>query len=182
MDEIANQLGISKKTIYQSFADKDELVLEVFNNHICQSKNKCLHNREDAQNAVHEIFLASEVSENILKSLNASILFDLEKYHPKTFQQFKAYKYDFLYHNIADNLKRGIEEDIYRNDINIDVITRMRLSTILLSWNTEIYPPGQYKLMEVEHHIQLHFLYGIVNSKGFQLIQEYSLQRQKIKA
>jgi AcrR family transcriptional regulator len=182
MDEIANQLGISKKTIYLSFADKDELVLEVFNALMNENKRQCLQDRQEAENAVHEIFLAMDMTEDMLKAMNASVLFDLEKYHPETYKKFKVYKNDFLYNVISGNLKRGIQEELYRADINVDVITRMRLSTIMLAMSMEVFPSGKYKPLDVEHEILIHFLYGIATSKGIKLIQKYSLQRQKTKA
>jgi len=182
MDEIANHLGISKKTIYLSFADKDELVLEVFNAHMNENKNHCLRDQHEAENAVHEVFLAMDMKEDMLKALNPSVLFDLEKYHPNTFNKFKAFKNDFLYNIISNNLKRGILEELFRADLNVDIITRMRLGTTMFSMNMEIFPPGKYKLAEVEQEILMHFLYGIATPKGIKLIQKYTSQRQKSKA
>jgi len=182
MDDIANQLGISKKTIYLSFTDKDELVLEVFNAHMNVNKSHCLRDQQEAENAVHEIFLAMDSTEDMLKALNTSILFDLEKYHPNTFIRFKAFKNDFLYSLTVQNLKRGIHEELYRNNLNVDVITRMRLGTVMLSMNMEVFPSGKYKLVEVEHEMMMHYLYGIATAKGIRLIQKYSSQRQKSKA
>lgn len=182
MDEIANQMGISKKTIYQSFTDKDELVLEVFTAYMSESKSKCLLDQELAENAVHEIFLAIDMIEDMLKALNASILFDLERYYPNTYNKFRAYKNDFLYNVIFKNLKRGIQEEVYRADINVDIITRMRLGTVMFSMNMDIFPPGKYKLVEVEQEVLMHFLYGIATPKGTKLIHKYHSQRQKSKA
>jgi AcrR family transcriptional regulator len=182
MDEIANQLGISKKTIYLSFTDKDELVLEVFDAYMKESKRHCLHDRQMADNAVHEIFLAMDMTDVLLKALNASILFDLEKYYPNTYNKFKAFKNDFLYGIISENLERGIREEVFRADVNVDIITRMRLGTTMLSMNIELFPPSKFKLLDVEHEIILHYLYGIATAKGIKLIQKYSSQRQKSKA
>lgn len=182
MDEIANQLGISKKTIYQSFADKDELVLEVFNIHMNESKSHCLRDQLEAENAVHEIFMAMDMTDDLLKALNPSVLFDLERYHPDTFKKFKAFKNDFLYNVIVENISRGIEEEVYRPDLNKDVIARMRLGTVMLSMNIDLFPPGKYKMVEVEQEILMHFLYGMATAKGIEFIQKYNSQRQKSKA
>jgi len=181
MDEIANQLGISKKTIYLSFTDKDELVFEVFQAYMNESKQHCLQDRQVADNAVHEIFLAMDMTDGLLKALNASILFDLEKYHPETYNKFKAFKYEFLYNVISENLQRGIQEEVFRANLNVDIITRMRLGTVMLAMNMEIFPPGKFKLAEVEHEIIMHYLYGIATAKGIKLIQKYNSQRQKSK-
>ena len=182
MDEIANQLGISKKTIYLSFVNKDELVEEVFNVYMNENKRHCLEDRQEAENAVHEIFLAMDMMDDLSKALNTSILFDLEKYHPNTFHKFKAFKNNFLYNVISENLKRGMQEEVFRTNVNVDVITRMRLSTVMLSMNIELFPPGKYKMADVEIEILMHYLYGVATAKGIKLIQKYSSQRQKIKA
>ncbi len=182
MDEIATQLGISKKTIYLSFADKDELVLEVFNAHMTESKNHCLQDQQLAENAVHEIFLALDMTGKMLQAINTSILYDLERYYPETFKKFKTYKYDFLYKVISENLKRGIKEELFRPDLNVDVVTRMRLGTVMLSMNLEIFPQSKYTLIEVEQEIIMHYLYGIATAKGIKFIQKYNLQRLKTRA
>ena len=111
-----------------------------------KAKAFVLQDRQIADNAVHEIFLAMDMTDNMLKALNASILFDLEKYHPNTYNKFRAYKNDFLYDIISENLKRGIQEEVYRADLNVDIITRMRLGTTMLSMNMEFFPPGKYQI------------------------------------
>ncbi len=182
MDEIANQLGISKKTIYLSFVDKDELVLEVFSSFMEENKKICLQDQQVAENAIHEIFLAMDMTDSMLKSLNVSLLFDLEKYHPATYHKFKSYKEEFFYKLVNANLQRGLKEELYRPDLNIEVICRMRLGMMMLSMNIELFPPHRFTLTEVEREIILHYVYGIATAKGNKLIQKYSLQRQKTKA
>lgn len=181
MDEIAAQLGISKKTIYQSFSDKDELVTAVFDKHMVENKEKCLADREKSKDAIHEIFLDLELMGEMLKAMNPYVMYDLEKYHPNVFKKFIDYKNKFLYKLLNDNLKRGIEEEVYRADINVDIMSRLRLGTIMLSMNMDIFPRGQHSVLEIEEEIIIHFLYGIASAKGVKLIQKYKAQRNKTK-
>jgi len=181
MDEIAAQLGISKKTIYQSFADKDELVAAVFEKHMVENKAKCLIDKEESKDAIHEIFLDLDMMDEMLKAMNPYILYDLEKYHPNVFKKFIDYKNKFLQKLIADNIKRGIQKEVYRHDINIDIMTKLRLGTIMLSMNLDVFPRGQHNVLEIEEEIVLHFIYGISSSKGIKLIQKYKAQRNKSK-
>src|SRR5215212_5056404 len=88
MDDIANGLGISKKTIYQYYADKDALVDAVVSEIIKHNQSCCDFDRKTADNAVHEVFLAMEFMMEIFRSMNASLLFDMQKYHPNAFQHF----------------------------------------------------------------------------------------------
>ena len=59
MDEIATQLGISKKTIYQFYSDKDALVKDIFTGITDENKKKCSYFKDISENAIHEQFLAS---------------------------------------------------------------------------------------------------------------------------
>ena len=92
MDDIAGNMGISKKTIYQYYADKDELVEAVIDEELQRSQTICEHDRISSANAVHEIFLAMEMVVELLSSMNPSLVFDMQKYHPKAFQKFRSTK------------------------------------------------------------------------------------------
>jgi AcrR family transcriptional regulator len=182
MDEIATQLGISKKTIYQSFADKEELVLAVFDKHMSESKHRCVIDKQKADNAVHEIFLAFEMVEEMLKTMNPYILYDLEKYHPNVFRKFYEYKNEFLYRVVADNLKWGIKEELYRPEIDVEIMSRFRVGTLMIAFNTDVFPKGKFNPVDIELTVITHFLYGISTAKGVKLIQKYNQQRQKNKS
>lgn len=181
MDEIAGQLGISKKTIYQSFEDKDELVLAVFDSHIAADKERCLVDAGKAQNAIHEVFLELELMEEMFSTMNPSILYDLEKYHPKVFRKFYEYKNEFLLGVVMDNLNRGIREELYRPDINVEIMSRFRIGCIMISFNLDVYPKNKFNVLEVEEQVIVHFLYGIATPKGIKLIQKYQQQRSALK-
>ncbi len=92
MDDIANNLGMSKKTLYQYYADKDELVDAVIGDHINGIQTECLNWRKDAKDAIHEIFLTMEHILEELSNMNPMLLYDLEKFHYRSFQRFKDYK------------------------------------------------------------------------------------------
>src|ERR1700682_530959 len=135
MDEIAAQLGISKKTIYQFFTDKDAMVEAVFNEEIKQNEQECRGFSQSAENAVHEIFQAMDSFEEILKTMNPQLIHDLEKHHPVAFKRLKQYKYQFLYTMIMENLARGVREDLYRTDLNTDITSRHRIETVFMPFN-----------------------------------------------
>ena len=84
MDDIANHLGMSKKTLYQYFADKDELVDAVIHDHINEIQHECAHCRTNAKDAVHEIFLTMDHITDELSNMNPMVLYDLEKFHHRS--------------------------------------------------------------------------------------------------
>ncbi len=75
----------------------------------------------------------------------------------------------------------GIENGLYREDLKVDVITKIRLETMFLPFNKEIFPYGKYNLAEVEIQTLEHYLYGIATTKAHKLIDKYKQQRLKIK-
>ena len=180
MDEIASQLGISKKTIYQSFADKDELVDATIQQHIDGSKCRCESDREKAENAIHEIFLTMDMVQELLSDMSPTIFFDLEKFHPKTFAKLARYRNEYLYQVIRNNLELGIKEELYRPEINVDVTTKIRLETMFLPFNQLLFPQGKYSLVEVEQETLEHFLFGIATAKSHKIIIKYKQQRFKV--
>lgn len=179
MDEIASQLGISKKTIYQYFVDKDALVVAVIDIEIRNTEKDCLHFHDKAENPVHEICLAIEMVEDMLRIMNPMVVYDLQKYHPAAFKRFEEHQHVFLYRMVKTNLEKGIEQELYRPEINVPVLSRFRLASILLVFNPEMFPLGKNDLGTVISELTMNFVYGIVTPKGYKLIQKYTQQRQK---
>ena len=132
MDEIANQLGISKKTIYHSFSDKDELVDEVVTDLLAYNRDRCNDARLKAVNAIQEVFLSMEMLEEMFENMNPTILYDLERNHPQTFKKFKHHKHSYLFEIIKQNIQKGKSEELYREDINEEVTAKVRLETMML--------------------------------------------------
>ena len=177
MDEIASQLGVSKKTIYQCFSDKNELVDEVIVDMLEFNKTCCRQSRSQAQNAVHEVYLGMESLQEMLENMNPSILFDIERGHPRTFKKFIEYKYNFLFDLIKKNIERGKQEELYREEINADLISKIRLETIMLAFNEELFPKNKYPLLFVQLQLIEYFLFGIATPKGYKLITKYQKER-----
>ena len=179
MDEIATSLGISKKTIYQFFTDKDDLVFAVIELETTKNETDCVQFRDTAENAVHEIFLAVEDLDELLRSTNPLVLYDLEKYHPRAFQKIKDFKYQFLHQATMVNLQRGIDEGIYRSNLNKDIAAKSRIEAAFLVFNPDLFPHSKYSMAEVNFELAILFLHGVVTEKGKQLIEQYTNERNK---
>lgn len=179
MDEIASQLGISKKTIYQCYADKDELVDAIAVDEIRFSQDSCLKDMAESTNAIDEIFKVMEFVEIMFRNMNPSMIHDLEKYHPTGYKKFLEHKNKFLFDMIKRNLERGIKEELYRPEINVEIMTRYRLESMMIAFNTEYFPPSKFNLAVLQQEIIEHFLYGLATLKGYKLILKYKQQRLK---
>ena len=145
MDEIANHLGMSKKTIYQFYADKDALVDDVIDIEINLNQTECLAHRQRSENAIHEIFISVDMVEEMLTKMNPAVIYDLEKYHPRAFRKFTEHKNKFLYTLIRENLDWGKKEELYREEIQSDIIARFRLVSVFIVFNPEFFPLGKHR-------------------------------------
>lgn len=179
MDDIASNLGASKKTIYQYFKDKDSLVDAVVQREIEQDMQECGRIAVSCENAVHEVFKAFDMLQEMLTTMNPSIIFEMQKYHPEAYKKMNAHKNKFFVNIIKENLIRGIAEGNYREDLNIDILSRYRIESVFLGFNPEIFMQGKFTLVEVEMELMEHFLYGICTPKGQKLIHKYKKQREK---
>jgi AcrR family transcriptional regulator len=177
MDEIATQLGMSKKTIYQYYTDKDQLVDAVAVDEIQFSQECCMKDAAVSANAIEEIFRVMEFVEVMFRNMNPSMLHDLEKYHPVGYRKFLDHKNKFLYDMVRKNIERGIKEELYRPEIDIEIMSRYRIESMLLGFNTELFPPSKFNLVKLQQEILEHFLYGLATLKGYKLILKYKQQR-----
>ena len=179
MDEVANHLGMSKKTIYQFYTDKEALVEDVIDIEINSNQAECISHKEKSENAIHEVFMAVDMLLDLLTKMNPTVIFDLDKYHPKAFKKYNDYKNKFLYTIIKENLEWGKTEGLYREEIQSDILARFRLASMFLLFNPELFPLGKHGLAVVITEMTDNFLYGLASLKGQKLIQKYKHQRQK---
>lgn len=179
MDDIATALGMSKKTIYQYFADKDELVEAVIADKIKYNQDYCMKDKAAAKDAVHEVFLAIEMMQEMFQNMNPAVIYDMEKFHPKAYSFFLQHKYNFLYKVIKENIERGIKEELYREGIDIDVLVKARLEGMMLAFNQQLFPQHKYSLVQVETQLTEHFLFGLASPKGHKLILKYKQDSKK---
>ena len=179
MDDIANSLGMSKKTIYQYFADKDELVDAVITKELEFNASCCQLDKNRSENAIHELFLTMDMVVEMFRSMNPSVLYDMEKYHANAFKKFLKYKNEYVYNIIRENLVRGIREDLYRDDMNINVVARFRVDSMLIAFNPEFQARTKLNMADIEQEIILLYTHGLVNMKGYKMILKYKQERTK---
>ncbi|MCB0836342.1 MAG: TetR/AcrR family transcriptional regulator [Bacteroidetes bacterium] len=173
MDDIARDLGISKKTIYQYFSNKEELVVEVSKTYFTREIQSCEGIAHKSENAVDEMMKVVYMSIKSLRDLNPSLIFDIQKYYPKAWEHFEAYKNGYVFDKLRENLRQGIEEGIYRDNINIDIVARMRISQIDASLNPNYFPPDIFHFSEIQIQMMENYILGIATEKGRKLYQQY---------
>lgn len=173
MDDIAKHLGMSKKTIYQHFKDKNELILELMRskleNHTCIINECC----DAADNAIHELFFGLRKLQEMLSRTNPTMFYDLQKFYPEAWAHFKDFREHVLLSVLRNNLTRGIREGLFREDIDVEVLSKMRLEQIEIPFNATVFPLQEFTLSKVAREMALHFIYGLCTPKGFELAKTY---------
>jgi hypothetical protein len=138
-----------------------------------------MRDHDAAENAVHEIFLAKQFTTEMLRAMNPSLLYDLQKYHPGGFVKFQKHRTEFLYNIIRENIIRGIAEEIYRDDLKVDLVARLRVESLLIPFSPEFQAHTKNTLTEMQEELIELFLYSVVNLKGHKLIAKYKQELEK---
>lgn len=178
MDDIAKRLGISKKTIYQHFRDKDEVVRLATFRILEREKTLLDHIQNQAKDAIHELHLLSNYLRQHIVNINPSALFDLQKYHPDAWEIYLNFKDKVFLQSVEATLNRGMKEGCFRPNIDPKILSVLRIELIHLSFDDRVFPKGEYDWREVHSQLFDHFTYGILTPKGVQAFEKYSENSQ----
>jgi AcrR family transcriptional regulator len=176
MDDIARELGISKKTLYQNVANKEELISRVLEQDTCEDLAILSRNRNEAADAIDEFLRNSRYFIRQMRQISPTAMHDLQKYYPELFrEQIKAHHHEFKRH-IADNLERGMEEGLYRADLDAEVISTCYIAIMLMIVDRTAFPAQERPLSEIIRHHSTYHLNGIVNQFGRDRLDDYLKQ------
>lgn len=176
MDDIAKELGVSKKTIYNHFKDKDSLVKRIGMLTIEEDKQWMTYLEEIASNTVEYITMFSICLRGLIKEVAPHVFYDLQKYHRKAFEEINRFKMEFMLTILRKNLEQGKQEGYYREDLDIDVISRLRIGTFDLVMFTDLFPMQEFECGYVHMQLFEHFIHGLLTPKGLELYQHYKNQ------
>jgi len=173
MDDIAKHLAISKKTIYQFFTDKNELVIALVKKKMHEDEEQMNAMMSGATNVIEQMIDMMKCSEEIFSRINPILMFDLQKYHPDAWDVFQQFKGGFVIRTLEQLLSKGIAEGYIRPGIDVKVMARMRVNQVELGFNTSVYPVAEFSPWKVQYQFLEHFNYGICTLKGYKLLEQY---------
>lgn len=172
MDDVARELGISKKTLYQMVESKDSLVVKVLALHISREKTQCQCLSKESSNAIEEIFNIMDSNSQELAQMKSNIVNDLQKYHRDAWLMIRNFQHEFVLKIIRDNLGRGRKEGYYREDFDMDIVAKLHLSTAFNLFDEQLFPSGSTSKVILFKEYMMHFLHGIVSAKGLAYIKK----------
>jgi AcrR family transcriptional regulator len=166
MDDIARELGISKKTLYTVVGSKDILVKEVVKDHV-KEESQIIHKIEiESKNALEIIFKITDHVNTFMRGMKPSITYDLKKYHRESWRIIEEEHHTFIEKTIKLNIERGIKEGLYRENIDPFVISKLYIANMELLTNEEIFSLKEHSMIALYAQKILYHLHGIVNNKG----------------
>jgi AcrR family transcriptional regulator len=173
MDDIARRAGISKKTLYQHFANKDEVVKEAvmwYKNHI---DTQCRTLMSETENAIEAMVKIKTMMDHSYKQTNPMAIMELQRYYPEGYKAFRESLINQDVVAVKENLEQGIREGYYRENLNTDLIAKFHLESALLLMQPNLMVNDREDLKAVNHEITELFLYGIMTPKGEKLYHKY---------
>ncbi len=179
MDDVAREVSISKKTIYQHFDHKDDLVTETAKSHLEREMRETTEVITHAKDALDELFLLSKCMRENISRINPSLLYDLQKYHPAAWGVYKDFKNNFIRGSVRDNMIRGKKEKYYRQEIDENILSIIRVEQVQLILDERIFPKSDYDLVDIQMQVYDHFIHGLLSEKGKKTYQEYQKLHMK---
>lgn len=173
MDDIARHLSISKKTIYQYFVDKDDIVTQSTLNHMHHTKASFDNLTSVSKNALDELMKIQMFMRKNMQDMNPSLLFDLKKYHNKAWSAWSDHKNKDIRESVVRNLKQGMEEGLYRNNLNPEILATLRIESIQWLYDGQIVPTEKFKMVDIQTQMLDHFMYGLLTEKGRKQYEKY---------
>jgi len=172
MDEIAYKLGISKRTIYETFKDKTELLitcLESYSEELKQKKEKIISN---SSNVLESIFKFLKDGISTMNAINPVFINDLKKFYPEIWQNIylnNEIKNLNLTHKL---LRKGVNEGIFLKEINLDIVSKLIMEQVKILTDENAFPRDKYTVSEVFQNMVISFTRGISTKKGLDIIDE----------
>ena len=178
MDDIAKNLGMSKKTIYNFVTNKDDLVFDVLQSFIKDEKVIINQITQTAQNAIEEMASIARYVLQHMRKMKPSLTYDLKKYHTKSWNYLNFDHFNFIETIIQKNLKRGKEEGLYRSEIDEIMLSKIYISLARVIVDEDFFPIKKYDKSDIYKNFFDYHINGIMNEKGRSEINKYLNQAQ----
>ncbi len=170
MDDIAAEMGISKKTIYAQYSNKTELVkccADYIFEQISSAIKKCLCKEEDP---IQELYSIRKAVSSLLKDEGSSPQYQMNKYYPKIHKDLMNKQFSEMINSVIKNLERGVQQGLYRKDINIPLIARIYFGLMNLTKSEELFPVEIFPKKEVNEQSLEYHIRGIITPKGEKIL------------
>jgi AcrR family transcriptional regulator len=180
MDDVARELGISKKTLYQYVNDKEDLVGKFIDNEITRRQEDICKCFRVGYNAIEELFEISMFMNKMMRRMNSTTEHDLKKYYPSHYEKTLKARREGIYNYILANLKKGVKEGLYRKDLNKEVIAKLYLWRSENAHLDELFTVEEFTSIKLFIELLTYHVRGIATEKGILVLEEKIKELEKI--
>jgi TetR/AcrR family transcriptional regulator, cholesterol catabolism regulator len=175
MDDVARELGMSKKTLYQFFENKADLVRNIAEKNTQRDIEFTKDLQTRAVNALDEMFqVAAYVIEEMAEIMSPTAIYDLQKYYPELWADFEKFQNEQIHGHIRHNIERGISEGLYRSDLDADIIAKLYVTKTMCFVDESIFPMKIYDKRVLFYQFLSYHIRGIATPKGLKVFERYS--------
>lgn len=176
MDDVAKELGISKKTLYLYVKDKEDLVKQIVCFHIAKQHQEFQDIKSANSNAIDVLMHVSQKVLQMFAEFTPNVRYDLQKYYPSVLKLFSAHKQEHISNNMRDNIIQGMKDGMYRNDLDPDVIAALYVARMDILFDTNQFPHDTYSFSTLFNEMFKYHIYGIASKKGIEYYEQLSKQ------
>jgi AcrR family transcriptional regulator len=176
MDEIAQKMGVSKKTVYTLVGNKEELITLVLEADACEDLHVMEANHRSAKDAIDEFLLNSRYFIRQMRKISPATMRDLQKYYPGIFLEKMKAHHDEFQNSIMSNLDRGMEEGLYRDDLDSELVANFYVGMMLMVIDTKLFPAQDRLLADIIKELSVYHFHGITNQFGRDRVELYLKQ------
>lgn len=179
MDDLARHLSVSKKTLYQYFTDKEDLVRKAVASHCTREDIAIQGICTKGLNAIDEMLEIMQFITGLLKNMHPSIKFDLQKYHPEVYRAMKENRDRAIFDCMMLNTKKGHREGYYRKDFNAEVIIKIYIGRMETIFDQSIFPFEQFTFIDIYREMFSYHIRGIASEEGLQYLGQKLKQKKR---
>ena len=179
MDDVARDLGISKKTLYLYFSDKNDLVKKVIDKEIERIHRGFNEIIRQNLNAIDEILEFNKMASRVIKTHSSTALYDLKKYYSDLHENIIRIWRENMYDMILKNLRKGKVQGLFRKDLNEEVIAKLHVSRLLVATDNDLFSHEELVSHEVAREMYIYHIHGIANARGLEILEK-SLKKNEI--
>ena len=173
MDDLSVSMGISKKTLYSHFENKLELILVCAQKIFDQACSEIENVKAEAEHPIQELYNVKSLVLKYFDNETTSPVYQLQKYYPEVYTHIKNQEFSRMGGMVKNSLKEGIASELFRDNIDVDFVTRLYLIGLSGLRDIDFFPPSEYNIKQViENYLEYH-LRAIVTPKGLEILNQF---------
>lgn len=172
MDDISSQMAMSKKTLYLHFSDKKDLVAQVIDYNFIRIREIAEVTFIKEENAIDQVLALITFLKEIHDKHSHTMVFDLQKYFPEEHQKLRKHRGKILLDFHTNNIKKGIEQGLYRKDMNVEMVPKIILLLSEIIVDNDVVTFENISHPDFIEEMLIYHLHGVVNEKGHKYLNK----------